>query len=450
MKAIIPALAAAVVGGAIVYGLVGRASDTDLARKWKVEEERWAAEKAQLESDLRAARRIPSKGNANEPAAALANAAQPSAEEILEKLKSIRANARDPRSVRKVIYHLEQLREIGPAALPPIRAFLARFEDVDYLGVRPEQERQNETNATENRGGAVREELRERTRQYRDWNRIDERMRYATPPSLRMGLFEVVQGIGGLDAEAVLANVLGETGRPVELAYTAKLLEEMVPKKYASAAIAAAKDLLVNPMQGTTGDRLDETGKDYLYHILVKLGDTTFVSQAQGMVVLPNGEIDRRALAYLDQTLKEQAMPAIFAAYQDPRITNQMDKASLMNMALKHAGPNQQANQMLNSVVGDESTPTALRAMAIASLTRGEPTPETIQARLPVVEALKGSTTDERLLRALDATHQNLQNMLAGKPADENAMREAIRGGLRAGDFEGRRNRESQGPRSEP
>ena len=122
-------------------------------------------------------------------------------------------------------------------------------------------------------------------------------------------------------------------------------------------------------------------------------------------------------------------MPAIYAAYNDPRLTNMMDKASLMNVALKHVGKNQQANELLNSVISDQSTPTAARAMAVASLTRGDLTPEEIRARIPVVEALRGSTTDERLQRALVATQQNLQNMLEGRPVDNSGMREVFRGG---------------------
>ena len=227
---------------------------------------------------------------------------------------------------------------------------------------------------------------------------------------------------------------MAETGRAVELAYISNLLEEVAPKKYAPTAIAAAKDLLMDPPQVNGGNRLDENSKDYLYALLIRLGDQTFAANAQGMLIGPNGEMDRRALNYLDETMKHQAMPAIYAAYNDPRITNQMDKASLMNMALKHVGKNQQANEMLNAVVSDESTPTAVRAMAVASLTRGDPTPEEIRARLPVVEALRGSTTDERMQRALAATQQNLQGMLEGKPANNAAMREMFRGGGAGGD----------------
>jgi hypothetical protein len=380
-------------------------------------------------------------GNSGEAAEPVVVYGQARPEEILEKLKMLRASSRDPRSIRKVIFHLEQLREIGPEALPPIRAFLARFEDVDYMGVGMREQRQNSEQAStgeqdrnrDRRGGRGGEDFRERMREFRDGGRGDARLTFITPPSLRMGLFDVLQGIGGGEAESILAEIMGETGRAVELAYISNLLEEIAPKKYAPTAIASAKDLLLDPPQVNGGNRLDENSKDYLYALLIKLGDQSFASSAQGMLIDPTGQMDRRVLNYLDETMKDQAMPAIYAAFNDPRVTNQMDKASLMNLALKHVGKSQQANEMLNSVISNESTPTAMRAMAVASLTRGEPTPDEIRSRLPVVEALRGSTTDERLQRALAATQQNLQLMLEGKPANNSAMREVFRGGFAGG-----------------
>lgn len=442
MRSVIAALVSAVLAGALVLTFAGRNKEAEAARRLAAEQERWAAEKSALEGAVEAAKRRPilQISGADPDPVVIREQVDPA--EILEKLKTLRASSRDPKAIRKVIYHLEQLREIGPASLPPIREFLARFEDVDYLGVRESRQESGDVGNSENRerdrgdrrGGARgAEDFRERMREFRDGGRGDARLTFVTPPSLRMGLFDVVQGIGGEQAEAILAEIMSETGRAVELAYISNLLEEIAPKKHSPTAIAAAKDLLMDPPQVNGGNRLDENSKDYLYALLIKLGDQSFAANAQGMLIGNNGEMDRRALNYLDETMKEQAMPAIYAAFNDPRLTNQMDKASLMNLALKHVGKNQQANEMLNSVISNESTPTAMRAMAVASLTRGDPTPEEIRARLPVVEALRGSTTDERLQRALATTQQNLQSMLEGKPANNTAMREIFRGGFAGG-----------------
>lgn len=441
MKSVVAAVLSAIVAGVLVLTYAARNKDADFARRMAAEQERWAAEKSELEEALQTAKRQPTFVGTSPATGEPLVSAQPRPEEILEKLKTLRASSRDPRSIRKIIYHLEQLREMGPEALPPIRAFLARFEDVDYLGVREQRQSDNveqmgearDRGDRDRRGPRGIEDFRERMREFRDGSRGDARLTFTTPPSLRMGLFDVVQGIGGPEAEGILADIMSETGRAVELAYISNLLEETAPKKYAPPAIAAAKDLLMDPPQINGGNRLDENSKDYLYSLLIKLGDQSFAANAQGMLVTAQGQIDRRALNYLDEVMKDQAMPAIYAAYNDPRITNQMDKASLLNLSLKHVGKNQQANEMLNSVVSNESTPTAVRAMAVAGLTRGEPTPEEIRARLPVVEALRGSTTDERLQRALAATQQNLQGMLEGRPANNSTMREVFRGGFAGG-----------------
>jgi hypothetical protein len=439
MKAVVAGACSAVLAGALVFAVATRGRNAEISRRLAAEQERWNAEKASLERDLAAARNRPAtvQGTpvAGEP---MVIREQADPVQILEKLKTLRASSRDPRSIRKVIYHLEQLQEIGPGALPPIRDFLARFEDVDYMGARQERQegeqaadsRERDRRGAPPRGG---EDFRDRIREFRDGGRGDTRLTFTTPPSLRMGLFDVVQGIGGQEAEEILASIMAETGRAVELAYISSLLEQMAPKKYAPTAIAAAKDLLLDPPQVSGGNRLDENSKDYLYGLLIKLGDRSFAANAQTMLINGNGQMDRRALNYLEEVMKDQAMPALYAAFNDPRLTNQMDKATLMNAALKHVGANQQANEMLNTVISNESTPTALRGMAVASLTRGDLTPEEIRARLPVVEALRGSTTDERLQRALVATQQNLQNMLEGKPADNSAMREVFRGGRDGG-----------------
>ena len=75
------------------------------------------------------------------------------------------------------------------------------------------------------------------------------------------------------------------------------------------------------------------------------------------------------------------------------------------------------------------------------SLTRGEPDEQTIRARLPLVEALKGSTDDERVQRSLDFAYQNLNNMLEGKPVEEPWRV------FRGGDDPGRRGRSPEGRR---
>lgn len=433
MRTVIAILVAVVLAAGATYAYVRKNARRDLVAALAERESAWQKEKDALEASLAEMRSRPGSVrllSASQPAAV--GGSSESAREIIDQLKGIRANSRD-KSIRKVVYHLESLAELGPQALPDIKAFLDEFQDVDYMGVRPEEERPVETaeagasgrggrgergerfgRSENDRGG---QDPRERFRGL--FGRNEVRLNFSLPPSLRMGMVDVLAQIGGAEAEEILSTMLAETGRAVEVAYVAKTLQEIAPNKYRDIAITSAKDLLLNPMQNNQGDRLDENSKDYLYWVLTTFGDTSFGPAAQGMLVTAEGRIDSRALAYLNSTLKEQAMPSIYSAFNDPRITNQFDKAPLMQMALNYVGPNQQANEMLGSIVTNDQIPGELRSMAILGLTRGEPTKETLQARVQVVEALRASTGDERVQRSLQFAQNNIQRMIAGQPAED-------------------------------
>src|SRR5688500_10521238 len=112
MKSVVAGSVSALIAGALVFVYASRNKEADLARKLGAELARWAEEKAQLNSELERLKRV--RGMAGQSAVVTAEptiareGARP--EEILEILKTLRANSRDPRSIRKVIYHLEQLR----------------------------------------------------------------------------------------------------------------------------------------------------------------------------------------------------------------------------------------------------------------------------------------------------------------------------------------------------
>lgn len=419
MKAVLAAAIATATVSSLAFLALNSRNSAALRQAHEAERQAWLQKESALEQALASARRLPAQiQTVTSPGETVVVPGKPQPEAVLAELVKIKASTRDS-SIRRVIFHMEQLRDIGAPSLPVIGAFLDRFEDISYMDIREDEGAGREGRGPrggDDRGG--RPDFRRRG---------DVRLTFSTPPSLRIGLFDVVQAIGGEEAEKVLAKTLGETGRAVEIAYLAKILNEMAPSKHFALAASAARDLLSNP-SGEGGDRLDENSKDYLYYVLAKTGDTSFAATAQTMIVGSDGRVDRNALAYVHESLKEQAMPALYAAYRDPRLTNQWEKASLLQMALNYAGPNQQANEMLNSVVSDDSIPSQMRAMALIQLTRGEPSPETLKARLPVVEALKGSTQDERLQRTLDITYQNIQNLLAGNKIEDSSWRNAFRG----------------------
>lgn len=427
MKNVIAIFCAAAVAGGAAWSFAHTRALRRAAADLEARQAAWAQEKSDLEKALAAARQARPATVASAPIVAPEPEAGPDAEAIIEQLRKIRASSREGKSIRRVIHHLEQLVDLGPDALPAIEAYLGRFEDIDYSSTRSEDGGRGGNRvepAGQNRPGGGDGGNRndgDRPRRFNAWRdgKPEVRLTFTTPPSLRIGLIDALQSIGGESAERILADLLGSTGRPLEVAYTAKVLDEMAPGKHRATAIAAARDLLTNPLAASGPDALDDRGKDYLYYVLAGSGDAAFASTAQSLLVASDGRIDQHALNFVASTLKEQALPALVAAYRDPRLTNQWEKAALVQTALDYAGPNAQANELLNAVVSDEQIPSRVRASAVMSLARGEPEPELAKSRLPVVEALRGSTTDERVLRSLDFTERNLQNIAAGQPVEE-------------------------------
>ena len=363
-------------------------------------------------------------------------ATKASPKEFLDKLVHLKPGAGNARyqNIRQIIHQLESLADAGPASLPHIRAFLLQNQDISY---EREEENQNrgETNnpagspaPTPAPGGG---DTRTRTfgggggpggpggGGFGGFGGGDPRggfgnlprLEYYYPYSLRLGLFSVVNQIGGPAAEAILLEQLASTGRGVEVAALAQLLEAAAPAKHREAALAYAKELLANPIKVPAPTRLDSASESFLYKVLLDFNDTSFAPTAQAMLVKAEGRLDRGAMSYLTAALKEQAVPAFYQAYRNPQLTNQMDKASLVSSTMAYAGLNPTANQLLREIVANEQAGNS-RGWVVSRLDNGELSPQVIQARIPLLESMKSGIQDERLLESLNRTLQNLQNKL--------------------------------------
>jgi hypothetical protein len=224
----------------------------------------------------------------------------------------------------------------------------------------------------------------------------------------------------------------------VEVAFVARALQEMVPDKYRDVAIAAAKDLLANPPTIERPSRLDEGAKNYLYGVLSMYNDPSFASIAQNLIVTPDGRIDRTALNYITGTLHAQAVPALYEAFKDSRLTNMWERASLATQILSHTGENQQADQIFKEVVNNETLPSWLRATAIQSLSGGRgpfggsgslENPGHIKARIELLNSLP-EFSDERLSRVRLEAVQKLSERLKAGSNEEGAAGESFRSRL--------------------
>ncbi len=405
MKTFIAALIALTVGFGVAFAIVSAQKEAALNQQKATLEAAWRAEKEQLEAELHG-KRIPGKVRTVEKQVNMP-AASRTAEEILQNLLTLKPSGSGRIAIiRKIVHELEDLALLKDEAVPAIRDFLARNEDLDY----------SEKSQDEGDRGGDRSRWR--------WSRSSPPTEFTLPPSLRIGLFEVLEEIGTPAAEEALADVLGTSGRAVEIACVVRMLEAMAPGKYREAAIAAAKELLRNPLPIDNPNRLDDQAENYLYAILEMYKDTSFLADAGKQLITPDGKLNRNARDYLTKTQGEQAIPALLDAFKSKAMTNEWDKASIAGRILDYVGSNDQANNLLNDIVSNPEFDARMRAYALMRLAGGRGTdsptdPEIIKKRMMIVEAIKQGTTEEQIIRAADRTQQNLQTLLSGGKVED-------------------------------
>lgn len=296
----------------------------------------WAAEKLKLEEALKKAKaraaviETPAAAPEAPVPALVVKPAGPDPRAILDRLQTFKfapapgdgQSAARVRQSRRLMHEFESLIDAGAAALPVIREFLARNLDLDYQagGLKGP------------RDGSVQTE-------------------FLVPPSLRLGLFDALRQMGGAQAEGLLVEVLRSTARGVEVAYLSRVLQEMAPNKHRDIAVAAAKELLANPVAEAAA--LDKNDRSYLYGVLHFFNDASYAGIAQGQLLAADGKVDRAALGYLHMALGEQSVPIVANAYQDPRLTDAASKEPLARVALAFVGTNPQAEQMFGKAVRD-------------------------------------------------------------------------------------------------
>jgi hypothetical protein len=432
MKILLSLCVAIAVTCVATYLFVAHQKAAQFARDRELLKMSWDAERAELEAALRARQRT-SPGlivGSGEPIEG-----KSSAQEILDRLKKTKVATGEQRnqSIRQVVHLLESLVDLGPEAVPAIREFLVKFEDVDYSA---EARDDDKDGLREFDAKAAAERATPGASAGRSLARLDT----VLPPSLRLGLVQVLREMGGDAAEQVLAEMLGTSGRGVEVAYIAKALQEIAPNKYRDIAIAAAKDLLANPPAIDRPNRLDENAKNFLYGVLSMYNDPSFATVAQNLLVTQDGRVDRTAMTYLTSAMKEEAVPALYQAFKDGRVTNMWERAALATQILTYTGASQQANDIFKEMVSNESLPPWLRATAIQAVAGGRgpffggatPTDGAqIKARIDLLNSLP-ENTDERLVRARNDALQRLNEHLSTE-LDDSATGRSFRTRLDGG-----------------
>ncbi|HXF09568.1 MAG TPA: hypothetical protein VN625_02205 [Desulfuromonadaceae bacterium] len=366
--------------------------------------------------------------------------------------------------LRTVVFKLESLAHCGTAAVPAIQAFIGKNVDVDYN--QPENQDNQQANdggnnATNNNNGGNRGfnrgnnnnngagfggfGFRGGARRARNLQNLQTD--WIVPPSLRLGLVSTLKEIGGSEAERALGDMLRSTGRGVEVAYLTVVLEEMAPGRYRDEAIKSAKELLLNPIVMDRPDRLDDLSKSYLYGVLQFYGDTSFAMNAQQMLVGKDGHLDMDAVDYLSSVLKGQSVSALYAAYNNPSLTNQFEKRRLGRDILNYVGQNAEANQLFAETLNNAELDNRMKVFSIIQLAGGFGGGDNlndfqlINQRVQYLQSISAQYAgDPTLAKAFDATIKSLQS---GDPVEmrdifgNNGGGGGRRGGNRGGGGDG-------------
>jgi len=258
------------------------------------------------------------------------------------------------------------------------------------------------------------------------WVRLPSRD-FSNPPSLRLGLMETAAQIGGPEAEAAIAEVLGTSGRGIEVAYAVRLLEDMNPGAYRELAIEVATDLLSNPVAGDDIMRSDQYNRNYLFAVLQKYGDQSYIASAQQQIITEDGKIDHLALNWMSSTLKEAAVPALYQAFMDPRVTNRVDRGKIYGHVSQQVGKHPQADMMFKEIINNmEDTRTlyyAISALDGGGDVKRPEDPTVIRNRMNLMESALANMENEKLKSIINSTYENLTSLSKGEKIPQSGRR---------------------------
>lgn len=382
-----PTLFLSALGLGVLLGVV--VEDRRHATQHELQRSAWESEKARLIASLDRSnikRDSSTRSTAELVRAAPDSTAAPSAQTLLNQLANLPFTEGESRSTRQMLVTLEQITGIGPSALPAIRQFLISGSDVTYASP----------------GGKGR-------------RNVKSLVSALVPASLRLALFDTVHQIGGKDAEAILVDALGRTRSGLEVACLTEFLEQMAPGLYKDAAVSAAGNLLA---AGVTSDR------EMLFDVMKRFDDTSYMASAQKQVIQSDGQVDRAALRYLQQTLGPESMALIARSYRDARLSEPGSKEPLARAALAYVGSNEQALDLFHTALLDESLLPDQRRNLVEDLNedglnnRRNPTPEDLHIianRYALTQSyLKQDyvQNDKMLSEAFHEADKDLRNML--------------------------------------
>lgn len=353
--------------------------------------------------------------------------------EVLQQLLKVDPNSKQRfTELRQAVHHFETLTDLGPKALPAIRDFIASSEDLSFgrtytqnyntnwrggstqpLTIRINGQNQNAQKKPEGQ----KSQPVTRTYTYYSSSFGSPGTGYLVPPTLRMGLFQVVAQTGGTMAEKMLADALGMASVGGEAAFLDYLLADLAPEQYTDLALKVAHDLLLNPTAESVRDQQHET---QLYAILARHRDTTFAKHAQELLVTDNGRLNQQALNYLNTVLKEKSVPLLARALDDERL-NKSYRASLLGYVMRYTGQHAQADQMFHDIMSQPMTETDSRKVYYTDQYKAlnsmyyNADKETATKRKALIDSVRHTITNDQLKRQLEYVEKRLNYQIDPK-----------------------------------
>lgn len=301
---------------------------------------------------------------------------------------------------RRALVLLEMLANMGKESIPTIREFLSQNIDIPL----------------QDKGGKGKKDS-------------------VLPRSIRVAMFEVLQRIGGAEAEQILLNTLNTTGKPDEIVALVNSLEKMSPGTYRDTALSRVHALLSdNIAVSADNPKAWQDAQKQLYKILAQYNDTSYVASAQNSLIQADGHLNGAVLDYLISTLKEKSLPIITQALQDQRITEPKEQENLLRALTGFVGIDQQANQIFYNMLSSPNFPNNLRDKLFKGLEKqGLTSPdmpnerdlEILTARAAILQAVKQSVQDQTTQALADKAYAKLVEQInnAGQAGQGNKLK---------------------------
>ena len=332
-----------------------------------------------------------------------------SATNIIDELMEIKLTSGNRgRIQRRINFLFESLSEQGEAAVPHIREFLNRMEDVDFAAPKSPKDESKEL-------------------EYWRTRMVYGPLDFDQPPSLRIGLIDI------------LAEVLSSTARGFEIAYTAKKLQKWIGKDaYRDEALGAAHELLGEPIDVANGNKFDAASRQYLFMVLEMYGDKTFVQTAQGQLINEEGKIDRSVLSYFENIGDGSAIDAVVQAMQSGQL-RESDMREMARVAVQGVGKNDvQADSLFQDIMTSDQYSLDVKMETIRSMDNSEDLTNmdkneqaaVLQSRLALMDTIQLGD-DDIMSWANEIYYGRVESKIQGRGFDDEKAYESMHDSFR-------------------